>query len=358
MIRNFWYAVAASNDLRDRPLAVRVLGHDVVLFRTAAGAAACLTDRCAHRGDQLSRGTVEGDCLRCPYHHWAWKSDGACADIPSNRPGDPIPDRARVASWDVAEGSGWVFVFVGDLPEGKRPPLPTFPELSQPGWRVFDFTFDLDAHYSRVVENAVDMSHLPFLHRATYGPDQIVACELEDHTRDEWQGSGSYNHATALPPPLGWILRKPIASRTTFAWQLPCYTTTRAVTKLGTVLLVMCHLPVDDGRTRILYRLARDFATWPPLDILFEKTARKVFAEDRISVEKQLPHRAPPDPADEVQVRADAFPLGFRKARQAALRRGWGVEAQCGAAKADTAKADTARADTVPSDTAPTEAQA
>lgn len=323
MLKNYWYAVEFSAALRRDPRKVRVLGKDLVLFRTADGSVACLDDRCAHRGDELSRGQVDGDCLRCPYHGWAWDKGGRCADIPSQADDVPIPARVQVGAYDTLEQGGWIHVFMGDLPPEERIPPPSWPELDDPAWRVFDFEFSLAAHYSRVVENAIDASHLPFLHRVSYGPQQDPVFELLDHSTGEHEGQGAYDHATLAPGPLRFVWPRPVPSRTTFTWHLPCFTTTRAVTDFGTVLLVMSHLPVDAGHTRILYRMTRNFHRYGLFDPILRSGAMAVFLEDKDSVEQQKPHAAP-ELGREVHVKADRLPLSFRKARRAALDRGWG----------------------------------
>lgn len=49
---------------------------------THIGVARCLDNLCPHRGAPLSMGwkkEIEGDsCVVCPYHGWAWDSEGAC----------------------------------------------------------------------------------------------------------------------------------------------------------------------------------------------------------------------------------------------------------------------------------------
>ena len=48
---NIWYVAETSEDLGGRPLRVRMLGRDFVLFRTGDGQAACLSDACKRDGD-------------------------------------------------------------------------------------------------------------------------------------------------------------------------------------------------------------------------------------------------------------------------------------------------------------------
>ena len=59
MYINFWYAAERSEKLTaDKPLRVRMLSHEFVLFRDSKGKAHCLSDTCIHRGAALSGGKV------------------------------------------------------------------------------------------------------------------------------------------------------------------------------------------------------------------------------------------------------------------------------------------------------------
>ena len=84
-------------ELTDKPLRVRALAQDFVVFRDGQGKAHCLSNTCTHRGGSLSGGKVVGDHVQCPYHGWQFNGAGQCKRIPSlginaSIPG-PHPDR-------------------------------------------------------------------------------------------------------------------------------------------------------------------------------------------------------------------------------------------------------------------------
>ena len=95
-----------------------------------------------------------------------------------------MDERQRVL--ELVERYGWIWVFMGDLPEAERPPIPVIPEAEQPGWRALHGEFTWNAHYARVVENGVDIAHTPFVHRNSFGNPEHP--EIEDHVvvEDEW----------------------------------------------------------------------------------------------------------------------------------------------------------------------------
>ncbi|MBT3793095.1 MAG: Rieske 2Fe-2S domain-containing protein, partial [Rhodospirillales bacterium] len=70
MLRRYWWPIWFSELVTDKPVPVRLLGEDLVLFRDASGKVAILDKRCPHRGASLEFGRVEEDGLRCCYHGW------------------------------------------------------------------------------------------------------------------------------------------------------------------------------------------------------------------------------------------------------------------------------------------------
>jgi phenylpropionate dioxygenase-like ring-hydroxylating dioxygenase large terminal subunit len=144
MYINFWYAAERSDNLRDKPLRVRMLGQDFVLFRDAAGQARCLSNTCVHRGGSLGGGRLHDGQVMCPYHGWRFAGDGRCTRIPSLGKDAPVPGRVRVDSYPVIERYGLVFCFLGDLPEAERPGILEIREWDAPGFRFYTFITPVD----------------------------------------------------------------------------------------------------------------------------------------------------------------------------------------------------------------------
>jgi phenylpropionate dioxygenase-like ring-hydroxylating dioxygenase large terminal subunit len=64
----FWYPVAFSHEVIEKPHAVRLLDERVVVYRLSDGSVAEARDICYHRGVPLSLGYVQGDEIICKYH--------------------------------------------------------------------------------------------------------------------------------------------------------------------------------------------------------------------------------------------------------------------------------------------------
>lgn len=65
LLRNAWYGAALADEVTRQPLARRLLGVPVMLYRQLDGTPVALEDRCAHRSFPLSRGSIDGDTVVC-----------------------------------------------------------------------------------------------------------------------------------------------------------------------------------------------------------------------------------------------------------------------------------------------------
>ncbi len=169
MIPNQWYAILPSASVKPGALtAVRRLGLDLVLFRTKGGALGCLQDQCSHRGAALSCGRVEGVSIRCPFHGLEFDPSGQCTFIPANgRASTEDLGRYNVRAYPVGEAYGIIYLWYGD-PEKSADILPFFGgELE--GFSYYEIRDSWAAHYSRAIENQLDVVHVPIVHHNTIG---------------------------------------------------------------------------------------------------------------------------------------------------------------------------------------------
>jgi phenylpropionate dioxygenase-like ring-hydroxylating dioxygenase large terminal subunit len=166
-LREYWYAVKYSSDLADRPIRVRLFGEDFVLWRESPdGPARAAVDECPHRAARLSQGWLTDGRLTCPYHGWKFDGRGACVEIPSNEPDLPIPPRARVESVLCKEKYGLVWICVG-LP---RTDVPVLPEADDPSFTLIHELMETwHASAPRITDNALDVSHVSWVHRNSVG---------------------------------------------------------------------------------------------------------------------------------------------------------------------------------------------
>jgi len=160
VLLNEWYVVARLQDLQEgQVLQTCLLGEDLVLWRYKEQIYAW-RNLCPHRGAKLSQGWIEGGALICPYHGYAFDSDGRCVSVPAHPYYKP-PKRACVETYQVKERYGLIWVSLG------KPDLdvPFFPEWNDSNYRRFfggPFYFCTSAF--RIMENFFDLSHAPFVH--------------------------------------------------------------------------------------------------------------------------------------------------------------------------------------------------
>lgn len=315
LLANHWYVVGESSSFGRGPSAVRALGQELVLFRRRSDdRLVALADRCPHRMAKLSGGCVDGDHVRCPYHQWAFGADGTCGDIPSAPRGARIPPRARVDSYPVEERYGWVWLFLGDLDAAARPPIPPLPGYGEPGWRAVRGQYTWRAHYTRVVENAVDIAHTPFLHARSFGnPDEP---EMPEHevTEDTWSSSIEVSLATPEPKGLTRLFLTPGPKRIRLGVWPPAVNWLDATFPNGwRMLLLLANLPVDEGTTLTFWLQLRTFLLSPIADPVARALSLQILDEDRATVEAQGASPVPLSVTGDLSTRADALSLSYRR---------------------------------------------
>ena len=336
MLKNFWYAVEFADAVTVKPKRVTVLGQHLALYRTPNVKLVALSDLCVHRGAALSGGKVKGDCLACPYHGWEYAPDGQCVKIPANLPGQPIPAKARVDSYPVREKYGFIWVFLGDLPEAERPPMPVLPELDdliENGGRFRKVTGEilLNANYERVLENGCDVAHGPFVHEGSFGdPERPEVPNYEVQHPDEWSAFATVD--LVPPPPKGlwgmlWRARTGLKERppvpTTAGWMLPNIAKLHLKLPIGHLVNVSSYVPVNETTTLVKFVLLRDFFTGRWADRNARKRNIRTYRQDQAVIEKVRPELLPFDLSAELNVRSDLLGIAYRRRRQELAEKGW-----------------------------------
>ena len=158
LLRRYWMPVAISAEVDDVPRHKRLLGEDLVVFRTPGGKVGVVQDRCSHRRTQLTVGIVEADGIRCGYHGWKFGLDGKCLEQP---PEPRMIPRADIVAYPAEELGGLVFCYMGPQPAPLLPRYDLFVMencLRDVGWSHYKF------NWLQAMENAVDPYHGEWLH--------------------------------------------------------------------------------------------------------------------------------------------------------------------------------------------------
>jgi phenylpropionate dioxygenase-like ring-hydroxylating dioxygenase large terminal subunit len=329
MLKNTWYVACDAADVpADRPKKVRLLGHDLVLFRDRGGNINALSDICVHRGASLSQGRVTDGCVECPYHGWRYDGAGACVAIPAH-PEIAVPKRVRVDAYPVAERFGWVWVYMGDLPAAERPPLPEVPEYDDPQRRAVRGTFLWNANYGRVVENGVDFAHAAFVH-PSFGDrsrPEIKSFEMSE-------GAWSAKARIAMRPPAYrglWKFIRATEREDVIAqpeWHIAGLSIILRIqiTPAWSNILIDVNTPLDENTTLTHWILLRNFFTARFFDKDTYRRNIKIFEQDHAVISRLTPTELPTRVQDEYSVRSDGMMVAFRKKREELYRRGWGLD--------------------------------
>jgi phenylpropionate dioxygenase-like ring-hydroxylating dioxygenase large terminal subunit len=180
LMRRYWHPIAVSSDAADLPVAVRVLGEDLILFRDKGGNVGLLHPRCTHRGANLLYGRIDDCGLRCCYHGWAFDREGRCTDQPCEPNNGLRKETVRQPWYPVEERYGLIFAYLG--PPDKKPLLPRYDifENLVEGEQLFVddhnigsgryFKGDVPFNWLQHFENILDYGHFLWLHYFHSGP--------------------------------------------------------------------------------------------------------------------------------------------------------------------------------------------
>ncbi|MFE6775249.1 Rieske 2Fe-2S domain-containing protein [Streptomyces sp. NPDC057702] len=157
-----WFGLGTSAEVRRGAVVTRrLMDDDVVLYRTRSGRLRAVRPFCPHLGAHLGYGgSVRGERLVCPFHHFEFAPDGACV---ATGYGSAPPPKARLGTLPVREVDGMVYVWRharGEPPSWEVTPWPADAAFPVPYGR----RHLLRDHPQDVVENIVDFGHLTPVH--------------------------------------------------------------------------------------------------------------------------------------------------------------------------------------------------
>lgn len=168
MIKNMWYAILDSKEVKkNKPIGVVRMGEKLVLWRDNLGKVNCIADKCCHRGAALSCGHVNEGNIVCPFHGIAFDGKGMCKLVPANGKNALVPSNLKTKSYMVKEEYDFIWIFWGDSDKATDK-IPFFEELKE-GFTYGGIKDHWRNHYSRSIENQLDVVHLPFVHKTTIG---------------------------------------------------------------------------------------------------------------------------------------------------------------------------------------------
>jgi phenylpropionate dioxygenase-like ring-hydroxylating dioxygenase large terminal subunit len=328
MIRNQWYVVLDSKELGRSPFGVTRLGEKLVFWRSQDGKVNCIKDQCVHRGAKLSIGNIIDDKLKCPFHGFEYDKTGIVTKIPAYGKNYEVPDYFKLTSYKSHEDNGFIYIFWGDKTPSANPNF--FPDIDD------SFSFSRlqerwSIHYSRAIENQLDVVHLPFVHYNTIGRGNKT---IVDGPIVKWIDENKFMFFVYNRIDDGTLAKKPdemaepdiekdfkLAFLFPNLWQNYIHPKAR---------VVLAFVPIDDGNTMLYLRFYQKFVRIPLLRNLISNLAmpynRRILHQDKFVVETQIPIKSEYK-MNEKLIQGDLPIIEYRKRRNELLNKNQQVTA-------------------------------
>jgi len=313
-IAPFWYPVAFSKDVSDRPIAAKLLDQRLVIWRTRDGVSVA-NDICLHRGVPLSMGHVNDDQLVCKYHGFHYNTAGKCTRIPAN-PNASIPSKLCLTTYPVKEAYGLVWTTLrGSGTDAPSEALPDFSEWDDGGYQqILPESIDLEAAAGRQLEGFLDVAHFAWVHSESFGDRENPVVPRYDVKTTPRGVQAEYLSSVSNFP-------KVIQDRAPadFQWLrvFNVFLPFTAVLRVhfpndGRLCILNAASPISARQTRVFSPICRNFDQDQPLEPVYEFNYQ-IFSEDKEVVEAQYPEDLPLDLRVESHIEADKTSIAYRK---------------------------------------------
>jgi phenylpropionate dioxygenase-like ring-hydroxylating dioxygenase large terminal subunit len=187
-----WYITYPSKDIsKGKAKSINLCGQRIVIFRGEDGKIRALNAFCPHLGTDLGIGKVDGNYIRCFFHHWAFDGDGNCKNIPCQ---SDIPEKAHLQSYDTDEKYGFIWIF----PDSKAPEgVVDFDELKDKELvTILDKPLTRNCHHHICMMNGIDAQHLNTVHKLNIDMDLSLQ-ENTNGTVIDFTLSGEFPQTTS-----------------------------------------------------------------------------------------------------------------------------------------------------------------
>jgi phthalate 4,5-dioxygenase len=189
MLRRFWTPVCLADDIPEPggdPLPVRVLGEDLVVFRTGEGAVGAINERCTHRGASLRIGRVDDCGIRCLYHGWQFGVDGTIRETPNLRD-SRVRNKIKAPAYPTREAGGLLWAYFG--PPEKLPEFPVYNWMATGPQPRVPVRMLVECNWVQLIEGTIDSSHVGILHSDELEEAQSGVYDTLQHASDKFPTS-------------------------------------------------------------------------------------------------------------------------------------------------------------------------
>ena len=194
LMRQYWIPALLPGELPTAdcpPIRLRLLGENMIAFRTTSGKVGVVTNACPHRGASMFFGRNEEEGLRCVYHGWKFDVDGSCVDMPSEPPESNFKSKVKIRAYPTVERNSVIWMYMG--PRDVPPPLPDLAPNLDPHCRTWKRLEE--CNYMQALEGDIDTVHQTFLHAGHVRPEDTLKGSQDYYTTSQrWIESEVRDH--------------------------------------------------------------------------------------------------------------------------------------------------------------------
>ena len=170
-LRRYWHPVALTTEVSAVPKEIRILGEDLVIFKTTKGNIGLVHKACPHRRASMAYGKTEERGIRCCYHGWLFSPNGKILETPGedsdSKQAAKLRETFKLGAYPVIEFNGLVFSYLG--PMNKIPEFPHYDSFEIPGNTSSPYRIDYNCNWIQVLDAIMDPLHTSFLHGQSSG---------------------------------------------------------------------------------------------------------------------------------------------------------------------------------------------
>ncbi len=242
-----WYIVCPSQEIsQGKAKSFNICGQRIVFFRGEDNQVRALDAFCPHLGTDLAIGKVDGNLIRCFFHHWAFNGAGNCQDIPCQ---SNIPQKANLQAYNTDEKYDFIWVY----PDIQAPEkVAEFDELKNEHLiTAWDKAFERNCHHHICMMNGIDAQHLQTVHQLNIKMDLSLQ-ENKSGNIIDFTLSGELPQTTFKEK----IARKILGNHYEYTMRyadgcLGLLTIMKKVKFVPSLHMIYAYTPLENGKTRI-----------------------------------------------------------------------------------------------------------
>ena len=170
-LRRYWHPVALTSEVSTTPLQIKILGEDLVIFKTTKNKIGLVHKNCPHRRASLVYGKCETNGIRCCYHGWLFSTDGEILETPGEDPESKqaklVREKFKLGAYPIKELNGIIFAYMG--PPEKIPEFPHYDAYETPYTKRSPYKINYNCNWIQVLDAIMDPVHTSFLHGQNSG---------------------------------------------------------------------------------------------------------------------------------------------------------------------------------------------